>query len=226
MLNCFVVLSLILPRSISTVSSGTETMWSSSGEWCCQRSWSHVSVFQIYSQWRSPHHSVPDSRYQPTLSLISCWPGLCSRNGVARLLQSHSHCPGQCEVRGWRRIQVWSVSGSSQVLHSSQNNSSTSCWWVSRHCSCDSCITSDLPASAPAIYGLRSVYGEGEFVNLTCESGPSSPVTRLSWSLNNVRIQPESPLVSTMLPVYPLPDKKGISRTFLSLLVTEETFLK
>ena len=89
-----------------------------------------------------------------------------------------------------------------------------------------SCITSDLPASAPAIYGLRSVYGEGEFVNLTCESGPSSPVTRLSWSLNNVRIQPESPLVSTMLPVYPLPDKKGISRTFLSLLVTEETFLK
>ena len=138
MLNCFVVLSLILPRSISTVSSGTETMWSSSGEWCCQWSRSHVSVFQIYSQWRSPHHSVPDSRYQPTLSLISCWPGLCSRNGVARLLQSHSHCPGQCEVRGWRRIQVWSVSGSSQVLHSSQNNSSTSCWWVSRHCSCDS----------------------------------------------------------------------------------------
>ena len=82
----------------------------------------------------------------------------------------------------------------------------------------------DLPNSGPAIYGLKSVYGEGEFVNLTCESGPSSPVTSLSWSLNSVRLHDSSPLVSHMAPVYPLPDRRAISRSSISVLLTGEIF--
>ena len=31
-------------------------------------------------------------------------------------------------------------------------------------------LFSDLPRTGPAIYGLRSVYAVGEFVNLTCEA--------------------------------------------------------
>ena len=65
----------------------------------------------------------------------------------------------------------------------------------------------------------------GEFVNLTCESGPSSPPTQLSWILDGVRIQPESPLVSTMIPVYPLPDKRAISRSYLSLLLSQDSYM-
>lgn len=83
----------------------------------------------------------------------------------------------------------------------------------------------DLPNTGPAIYGLRSLYKVGEFVNLTCESGPSSPPTQLSWILDGVRIQPESPLVSTMIPVYPLPDKRAISRSYLSLLLSQDSYM-
>ena len=83
---------------------------------------------------------------------------------------------------------------------------------------------SDLPHSGPAIYGLKSVYKVGEFVNLTCESGPSSPVLGLSWFLNSVKVQEESPLVTDMAPVYPLPDRRAISRSSISLLLTEQIF--
>ena len=30
-------------------------------------------------------------------------------------------------------------------------------------------LFADIPHSSPAIYGLRAVYGVGEWVNLTCE---------------------------------------------------------
>ena len=82
----------------------------------------------------------------------------------------------------------------------------------------------DLPHTGPAIYGLKSVYKLGEFVNLTCESGPSSPELGLSWFLNSVKVQEESPLVTEMAPVYPLPDRRGISRSSISVLLTEEIF--
>ena len=36
-------------------------------------------------------------------------------------------------------------------------------------------IYADLPTSRPHIYGLRSVYPVGALLNLSCESGPSSP---------------------------------------------------
>ena len=36
-------------------------------------------------------------------------------------------------------------------------------------------IYADLPTSRPHIYGLRSVYPMGALLNLSCESGPSSP---------------------------------------------------
>ena len=82
----------------------------------------------------------------------------------------------------------------------------------------------DLPHTGPAIYGLKSVYRVGEFVNLTCESGPSSPLLGLSWFLNSVKVQEESPLVTEMAPVYPLPDRRGISRSSISVLLTEQIF--
>ena len=84
-------------------------------------------------------------------------------------------------------------------------------------------IFADLPSTRPAIYGLRSLYRVGEHVNLTCESGPSSPPTSLSWFLNGAKIPHEEPLVTDMVPVYPLPDRRAISRSFLSLPLTEET---
>ena len=81
-----------------------------------------------------------------------------------------------------------------------------------------------MPQTGPAIYGLKSVYKVGEFVNLTCESGPSSPLLSLSWFLNSVKVQDESPLVTDMAPVYPLPDRRAISRSSISVLLTEEIF--
>ena len=81
-----------------------------------------------------------------------------------------------------------------------------------------------MPQTGPAIYGLKSVYKVGEFVNLTCESGPSSPPLSLSWLLNSVKVQDESPLVTDMAPVYPLPDRRAISRSSISVLLTEEIF--
>ena len=79
---------------------------------------------------------------------------------------------------------------------------------------------SDIPSTSPAIYGLKSIYGVGGHLNLTCESGPSSPPTSLSWFMNGAKIPHEEPLVTDMLPIYPLPDQRAISRSFLSFPLT------
>ena len=76
---------------------------------------------------------------------------------------------------------------------------------------------SDLPTSRPHIYGLRSVYDVGALLNLSCESGPSSPPPRLHWFLNGVKMGKEEndDTVTEMEPVFPLEDKRGISRSLL-----------
>ena len=102
-------------------------------------------------------------------------------------------------------------------------------------------IYADLPTSRPHIYGLRSVYPVGALLNLSCESGPSSPppvstvlyctvlhctilyctVQVLHWFLNGAQLQ--AGLVTAMEPVYPLEDKRGVARSLLKLPLTEET---
>ena len=81
----------------------------------------------------------------------------------------------------------------------------------------------------------------GALLNLSCESGPSSPppvstalyctvlyctalyctVQVLRWFLNGAELQPG--LVTAMEPVYPLEDKRGVARSLLKLPLTEET---
>lgn len=80
----------------------------------------------------------------------------------------------------------------------------------------------DLPTSRPHIYGLRSSYNVGSLLNLTCESGPSSPPTSLFWFLNGAKLSPDSPHVTEMDAVYPLADKRAISRSMLSMSLTED----
>jgi hypothetical protein len=84
----------------------------------------------------------------------------------------------------------------------------------------------DLPTSHPHIYGLRSSYKVGSLLNLTCESGPSSPPTTLFWFLNGEKISHDSPLVTEMDAVYPLANKRAISRSLLSLHLTEDRLPK
>ena len=82
----------------------------------------------------------------------------------------------------------------------------------------------DLPTSKPHIYGLRSVYNLGSHLNLSCESGPSSPPPVLHWFLNGVKMTSrDEHLVTEMDPLYPLDDKRGIARSQLNLRLTEET---
>ena len=59
----------------------------------------------------------------------------------------------------------------------------------------------------------------------TCcaKAGPSSPPVHLSWIMNGVKIQPGSPLVTNMVPVYPLPDNRAISRSSIGVILTEES---
>ena len=59
-------------------------------------------------------------------------------------------------------------------------------------------------------------------MNLTCESGPSSPPTTLFWFMNGAKISPNSPHVTEMDAVYPLANKRAISRSLLSLHLTED----
>ena len=63
----------------------------------------------------------------------------------------------------------------------------------------------------------------GDHLNLTCESGPSSPPTSLSWFMNGVKIPHEEPLVTDMLPIFPLPDRRAISRSALSFPLLESS---
>ena len=55
------------------------------------------------------------------------------------------------------------------------------------------------------------------------KAGPSSPPVHLSWIMNGVKIQPGSPLVTNMVPVYPLPDNRAISRSSIGVILTEES---
>ena len=59
-------------------------------------------------------------------------------------------------------------------------------------------------------------------MNLTCESGPSSPPTTLFWFMNGAKISPDSSHVTEMDAVYPLANKRAISRSLLSLHLTED----
>ena len=63
-------------------------------------------------------------------------------------------------------------------------------------------------------------------MNLTCESGPSSPPTTLFWFLNGAKITQDSPHVTEMDAVYPLANKRAISRSLLSLHLTEDRLTK
>ena len=88
---------------------------------------------------------------------------------------------------------------------------------------------SDLPTSKPHIYGLRSVYEVGSLLNLSCESGPSSPPPRLLWFLNGVKLGLEgnkgtqgTVSVTDIETAFPLDDKKGISGSQLKFLLTNQ----
>ena len=73
-------------------------------------------------------------------------------------------------------------------------------------------FSKDLPTSKPNIYGLRSVYDVGSTLNLSCESGPSSPPPDLHWFINGVRMSSKD-LVTSLDPYYPLDNKRGVSRS-------------
>ena len=81
----------------------------------------------------------------------------------------------------------------------------------------------DLPTSKPHIYGLRSVYNVGSMLNLSCESGPSSPPPVLHWFLNGVRMSSKYPgSVTNMDPIYPLDNKRAISRSLLNFRLVDD----
>lgn len=80
----------------------------------------------------------------------------------------------------------------------------------------------DLPTSGPQIYGLNPSYRLGETLNLTCESGPSSPPTKLRWFINSSPLPADSHMISRKEPVFPLLDKRAISRSILLLPLTED----
>ena len=63
-------------------------------------------------------------------------------------------------------------------------------------------------------------------MNLTCESGPSSPPTTLLWFLNGDQISQDSPHVTEMDAVYPLANKRAISRSLLILHLTQDRLPK
>jgi hypothetical protein len=59
-------------------------------------------------------------------------------------------------------------------------------------------------------------------LNLTCESGPSSLPTTLFWFMNGAKISHDLSHVTEMDAVYPLANKRAISRSLLSLHLTED----
>ena len=63
-------------------------------------------------------------------------------------------------------------------------------------------------------------------MNLTCESGPSSPPTTLFWFMNGAKISHDSPHVTEMDAVYPLANKRAISHSLVSLHLTEDRLPK
>ena len=67
-------------------------------------------------------------------------------------------------------------------------------------------------------------------LNLSCESGPSSPPPRLHWFLNGVKLGLEgnegSVTVTDMETAFPLDDKKGISGSQLKFLLSTENLAR
>ena len=70
----------------------------------------------------------------------------------------------------------------------------------------------------------------GSLLNLSCESGPSSPPPRLHWFLNGVKLGLEgnkgSVSVTDIETAFPLDDKKGISGSQLKFLLTNENLAR
>ena len=70
----------------------------------------------------------------------------------------------------------------------------------------------------------------GSLLNLSCESGPSSPPPRLHWFLNGLKLGLEgnkgSVTVTDIETAFPLDDKKGISGSQLKFLLTNENLAR
>ena len=72
----------------------------------------------------------------------------------------------------------------------------------------------------------------GSLLNLSCESGPSSPPPRLLWFLNGVKLGLEGEegrqglTVTDIETAFPLDDKKGISGSQLKFLLTNENLAR
>ena len=72
----------------------------------------------------------------------------------------------------------------------------------------------------------------GSLLNLSCESGPSSPPPRLLWFLNGVKLGLEGEegrqglTVTDIETAFPLEDKKGISGSQLKFLLTDQNLAR
>ena len=72
----------------------------------------------------------------------------------------------------------------------------------------------------------------GSLLNLSCESGPSSPPPRLLWFLNGVKLGLEGEqsrqglTVTDIETAFPLEDKKGISGSQLKFLLTNQNLAR
>ena len=72
----------------------------------------------------------------------------------------------------------------------------------------------------------------GSLLNLSCESGPSSPPPRLLWFLNGVKLGLEGEggrqglTVTDIETAFPLDDKKGISGSQLKFLLTNQNLAR
>ena len=76
------------------------------------------------------------------------------------------------------------------------------------------------------------MYEVGSLLNLSCESGPSSPPPRLLWFLNGVKLGLEGEegrqglTVTDIETAFPLDDKKGISGSQLKFLLTNQNLAR
>ena len=76
------------------------------------------------------------------------------------------------------------------------------------------------------------MYEVGSLLNLSCESGPSSPPPRLLWFLNGVKLGLEGEqgrqglTVTDIETAFPLEDKKGISGSQLKFLLTNQNLAR
>ena len=68
----------------------------------------------------------------------------------------------------------------------------------------------------------------GSLLNLSCESGPSSPPPRLHWFLSGVKVGREETegSVTDMETVFPLDDKRGVSRSLLKYPLSNDNLAR